>query len=44
LVKTPNFKQEKKQREMAQKKKHEQKQQEKAARKIGPTDPQQPPQ
>jgi sRNA-binding protein len=40
LVKTPNFKQEKKQREMAQKKKNEQKQQQKAARKGGTPDPQ----
>ena len=42
LVKTPNFKQEKKQREMAQKKKNEQKQQEKAQRKGVAPDPQRP--
>lgn len=42
LVKAPNFKQEKKQREMAQKKKNEQKQQEKAARKGVNPDPQRP--
>ena len=42
LAKTPNFKQEKKQREMAQKKKNEQKQQEKASRKGETPEPPRP--
>ena len=40
LAKPPNFKQEKKRREEAQKKKNEAKQLEKAARKERPADPQ----
>lgn len=40
LTKTPNFKQEKKQREMAQKKKNQLNEQRKAARKNTPPEPQ----